>query len=178
MKSTQPIVLIGMMGSGKTSIGKLVAQELNFTFIDTDFEIEKRFNLSIKEIFDNYGEEYFRKIEFDIFKLLKNRNDILISSGGGSFCQVSNYDLIKKRFLSIWLDVDEDTIFKRVKRNQNKRPLIRGLGEIELRNKINDLMSKRKNCYNKADLRIQLQDLKMDKSFNEIYSKIKTHFTK
>ena len=79
MKSTQPIVLIGMMGSGKTSIGKLVAQELNFTFIDTDFEIEKKLNLSVKEIFENYGETLFRKKEFDIFKLLGNRNNIIIS---------------------------------------------------------------------------------------------------
>ena len=178
MRVSKPIVLVGMMGCGKTSMGKLVAQELKFDFIDTDFEIEKKFNLSIKEIFDNYGEEYFRKIEFDIFKLFKNRDDILISSGGGSFCRVNIYDLIKKKFLSIWLDVDADTIFKRVKRNQNKRPLIKGLGEIELRNTINDLMSKRKNCYNKADLRIQLHDLKMDKSFNKIYSEIKMHVTK
>jgi len=178
MRVSKPIVLVGMMGCGKTSMGKLIAQELQFDFIDTDFEIEKKFNLSIKEIFDNYGEEYFRKIEFDIFKLFKNRDDILISSGGGSFCQSNTYDLIKKKFLSIWLDVNSDTIFKRVKRNQNKRPLIKGLGEIELKNTINDLMSKRKNCYNKADLRIQLHDLKMDKSFNKIYSKIKIHFTK
>ena len=178
MRVSKPIVLVGMMGCGKTSMGKLVAQELKFDFIDTDFEIEKKFNLSIKEIFDNYGEEYFRKIEFDIFKLFKNRDDILISSGGGSFCQVSTYDLIKKKFLSIWLDVDAKTIFKRVKRNQNKRPLIKGLDEIELKNTINDLMSKRKNCYNKADLRIQLHDQKMDKSFNKIYSEIKMHVTK
>jgi len=178
MRVSKPIVLVGMIGCGKTSMGKLVAQELKFDFIDTDFEIEKKFNLSIKEIFDNYGEEYFRKIEFDIFKLFKNRDDILISSGGGSFCQVSTYDLIKKKFLSIWLDVDANTIFKRVKRNQNKRPLIKGLDEIELKNTINDLMSKRKNCYSKADLRIQLHDQKMDKSFNKIYSEIKMHVTK
>ena len=178
MRVSKPIVLVGMMGCGKTSMGKLVAQELKFDFIDTDFEIEKKLNLSIKEIFDNFGEEYFRKIEFDIFKLFKNRDDILISSGGGSFCQSNTYDLIKKKFLSIWLDVNSDTIFKRVKRNQNKRPLIKGLNEIELKNTINDLMSKRKNCYNKADLRIQLHDLKMDKSFNKIYSEIKMHVTK
>ena len=74
MKPTQPIVLIGMMGSGKTSIGKLVAQELNFPFIDTDFEIEKNLNLSIKEIFEKYGETLFRKKELDVFKLFRNRN--------------------------------------------------------------------------------------------------------
>ena len=77
MRVSKPIVLVGMMGCGKTSMGKLIAQELQFDFIDTDFEIEKKFNLSIKEIFDNYGEKYFRRVEFDIFKLFKNRENIL-----------------------------------------------------------------------------------------------------
>ena len=98
MKPTQPIVLIGMMGSGKTSLGKLVAQELNFNFIDTDLEIEKKLNLSVKEIFEKYGEPLFRKKEFDVFKLFGNRNNIIISSGGGSFCNPNIYDLIKKYF--------------------------------------------------------------------------------
>ena len=178
MKVSKPIVLVGMMGCGKTSMGKLIAQELRFDFIDTDVEIEKKFNLSIKDIFANYGEKHFRKVEFDIFKLFKNRNDILISSGGGSFCQNNTYKLIKKRFLSVWLDVNEETILKRVKRNQNKRPLIKGLNEIDLKNTINDLMFKRKDCYSKADLRIQLQDLKMDKTFKKIYSEIKMYATK
>ena len=98
MKPTQPIVLIGMMGSGKTSLGKLLAQELNFAFIDTDLEIEKKLNLSVKEIFDKYGETLFRKKEFSVFKLFSNRNNIIISSGGGSFCHPNTYDLIKKYF--------------------------------------------------------------------------------
>jgi len=178
MKVSQPIVLVGMMGCGKTSIGKLIAQKLNFDFVDTDTEIEKKFNLSIKEIFDTYGEKHFRKIEFDIFKLFKNSNNILISSGGGSFCQNNTFNLIKKRFLSVWLDINEETIFKRVRRNQNKRPLIKGLNEIELRNTINGLMFKRRDCYNKADVRIQLDDQKMDETFKKIYSEIKIHITK
>ena len=79
MKPAQPIVLIGMMGSGKTSIGKLVAKELNFTFIDTDLEIEKKLNLSVKEIFENHGETLFRKKECDVFKLFSNKLHSLCS---------------------------------------------------------------------------------------------------
>ena len=178
MKVSKPIVLVGMMGCGKTSIGKLLAQRLHFDFIDTDLEIEKKFKLSIKEIFDNYGESYFRNIEFGIFKLFKNRDDILISSGGGSFCENNTFNLIKKKFLSVWLDVNAETVFKRVKRNQNKRPLIKGLDETKLRSTINGLMSERRECYNKADIRIQLDDQKIDDTLNKIYSEIKIYFKK
>ena len=178
MKSTQPIVLIGMMGSGKTSIGKLVAQELNFTFIDTDFEIEKKLNLSVKEIFENYGETLFRKKEFDIFKLLGNRNNIIISSGGGSFCNPNTYDLIKKNYLSVWLDVNEKILFNRLKRNQKKRPLLYGLKENELRNKVKNLISERKDCYNKADIRVKLSEQKIKESFYVTYSKIISYISK
>ena len=178
MKSTRPIVLIGMMGSGKTSIGKLVAQELNFTFIDTDFEIEKKLNLSVKEIFENYGETLFRKKEFDIFKLLEKRNNIIISSGGGSFCNPNTYDLIKKYFLSVWLDVNDDILFNRLKRKQKKRPLLYGLKENELRNKVKNLISERKDCYNKADIRVKLSEQKIKESFYVTYSKIINYISK
>ena len=178
MKSTQPIVLIGMMGSGKTSIGKLVAQKLNFTFIDTDLEIEKKLNLSVKEIFENYGETLFRKKEFDIFKLFSNRNNIIISSGGGSFCNPNTYDLIKKNYLSVWLDVNEKILFNRLKRNQKKRPLLYGLKENELRNKVKNLISERKDCYNKADIRVKLSEQKIKESFYVTYSKIISYISK
>ena len=178
MKPTQPIVLIGMMGSGKTSIGKLVAQELNFSFIDTDFEIEKNLNLSIKEIFEKYGETLFRKKEFDVFKLFSNRNNIVISSGGGSFCHPNTYDLIKKYFLSVWLDVNDEVLFNRLKRNQKKRPLLYGLNENELRNKVKKLISERKDCYNKADIRVKLSEQKIKESFYVTYSKIISYISK
>ena len=178
MKPTQPIVLIGMMGSGKTSIGKLVAQELNFPFIDTDFEIEKNLNLSIKEIFEKYGETLFRKKEFDVFKLFSNRNNIVISSGGGSFCHPNTHELIKKYFLSVWLDVNGDILFNRLKRNQTKRPLLNGLKENELRNKVKNLISERKDCYNKADVRVKLSEQKIKESFYVTYSKIISYISK
>ena len=178
MKPTQPIVLIGMMGSGKTSIGKLLAQKLNFAFIDTDLEIEKKLNLSVKEIFENYGEPLFRKKEFDVFKLFSNRNNIIVSSGGGSFCHPNTHDLIKKYFLSVWLDVNEEILFNRLKRNQQKRPLLYGLKGHELRNKVKNLILERKDCYNKADIRVKLSEQKIKESFYITYSKIIHHISK
>ena len=178
MKPAQPIVLIGMMGSGKTSIGKLVAKELNFTFIDTDLEIEKKLNLSVKEIFENHGETLFRKKECDVFKLFSNKRNIIVSSGGGSFCHPNTHDLIKKYFLSVWLDVNDEILFNRLKRNQKKRPLLYGLKETELRNKVKNLISERKDCYNKADIRVKLSEQKIQESFYLTYSKIISHISK
>ena len=167
-----------MMGSGKTSIGKLVAKELNFTFIDTDLEIEKKLNLSVKEIFEQYGEPLFRKKECDVFKLFSNRNNIIVSSGGGSFCHPNTHYLIKKYFLSVRLDVNEAILFNRLKRNQKKRPLLYGLKENELRNKVKNLISERKDCYNKADIRVKLSEQKIKESFYLTYSKIIHHISK
>ena len=178
MKPTRPIVLIGMMGSGKTSIGKLVAQELNFTFIDTDLEIEKKLNLSIREIFEKYGEPLFREKECDVFRYFSNKVNIIVSSGGGSFCHPNTHDLIKKYFLSVWLDVNYETLFNRLKRNQKKRPLLFGLQENELRNKVKNLILERKDCYNKADIRIKLSKQKIKESFYLTHSKIMNHISK
>lgn len=177
MKPSKPIVLIGMMGSGKTSIGKLIAKELNFTFIDTDLEIEKKTNLSVKEIFEKFGETLFRKKECDVFRLFSNANNIIVSSGGGSFCYPNTHELIKKYFLSVWLDVNHEILFKRLKRNQKKRPLLDGLKENELRNKVKNLILERKDCYNKADIRVKLSEQKIKESFYITYSKILDHIS-
>ena len=96
MKLSQPIVFVGMMGCGKTSIGRVIAEKLNLEYFDTDKEIENNLDLSIKEIFENYGEEFFRKKEYNIFKLLNTKSQILVSAGGGAFCVQKIHTLIKK----------------------------------------------------------------------------------
>ena len=120
----------------------------------------------------------FRKKECDVFKLFSNRNNIIVSSGGGSFCHPNTHDLIKRYFLSVWLDVNEETLFNRLKRNQKKRPLLYGLKEHELRNKVKNLISERKDCYNKADIRVKLSKQKIKESFYVTYSKIIRHISK
>ena len=126
---SQPIVFVGMMGCGKTSIGRIIAEKLNLEFFDTDKVIEDRLNLSVKEIFENYGEEFFRRKEYNIFKFLNTKGQILVSAGGGTFCVKKIHTLIKKNFVSVWLDVNEKTIFYRLRRNQAKRPLLKGMNE-------------------------------------------------
>ena len=172
---SKPIVLVGMMGCGKSTIGKIVAEKLNWIFLDSDKEIENKMKLSTKEIFDKYGEKFFRNKEYEIFKLFSKKNNILISAGGGAFCQKVTYGVIKEYFYSIWLDVNEDILFQRLKKNKNKRPLLKSLNDNELRKKISDIMFERKNCYIKANKRIKLPEQNINESSNKTYLEIKNY---
>ena len=169
---SKPIVLVGMMGCGKSTIGKIVAEKLNWFFLDSDKEIENEMNLSTKDIFDKYGEQFFRNKEYEIFKFYGKKKNILISSGGGSFCQKITYRIIKEYFYSIWLDVNEDILFQRLKKNKNKRPLLNSLNDNGLRRKIKEIMFERKDCYIKANKRIELNEQSIKESSNKTYLEI------
>ena len=169
---SKPIVLVGMMGCGKSTIGKIVAEKLNWIFLDSDKEIENKMKLSTKEIFDKYGERFFRNKEYEIFKFYSKKKNILISSGGGSFCQKITYGIIKEYFFSIWLDVNEDILFQRLKKNKNKRPLLNSLNDNGLRRKIKEIMFERKDCYIKANKRIELNEQSIKESSNKTYLEI------
>jgi len=118
------IILIGMMGAGKTTTGFSLAQMLGLKFIDSDREIEKIEGMSVVGIFDSKGEEYFKKIERKvIFKLLNARSPQILSIGGNAFDDAGIREKIKERAISVLLDVDFDTLLERVKR-KNTRPLL------------------------------------------------------
>ena len=114
------IVLIGMMGSGKTTVGRILSKRLKINFIDTDVLIEKKCGIKIKKIFDKYGEEYFRhkeeKIILDI--LLNNKKPGIIALGGGAFLNKKLQKIILKETISIWLNVSIDLIHKRCKKTK------------------------------------------------------------
>ena len=137
MKSNKNIVLIGMMGSGKSSIGKILSKKLNFTFIDIDQKIEEFENLKISEIFKKHGETYFRKIEEKIsLKFLTSENSI-ISLGGGGFINVSIRKMCEKNCLSFWLNWKNETIIKRIYKSK-KRPLVINLTKTQITNLIKE----------------------------------------
>ena len=169
---SKPIVLVGMMGCGKSTIGKIVAKKLKWIFIDTDKEIESIMKLSIKEIFDRFGEEFFRKKEYEILKFYSKKKKVLISSGGGAFCYNDTQTIIKNYFNSVWLDVSEEIIFQRLKKNKNKRPLLKTLDDKSLRKKIKCIMFERKSCYKKANLRIKLPEQNVNESSNKTFLEI------
>ena len=145
------IAIIGHMGSGKSSIGILLAKELNLDFYDSDTEIEKLENKKIRYIFESKGEKYFRKIEEKIIKEIYNKDSFVISLGGGSILSNKTQEIIKKRSISIFLKVDINTLFRRLK-NSQKRPL---LLNTDIKEKINFLDKERSSIYNKADIVIE-----------------------
>ena len=145
------ITLCGMMGSGKSAIGKILANKLNYNFIDVDKIIENEAKKTIKKIFEEDGEAYFRDLEEKItIKTLKNRETI-VSLGGGAIVNNNIRNFVEKNSYNIYLKVDVDILTKRLQ-NSRTRPLIYNKN---LKTELINLINKRKKFYQKADLIIQ-----------------------
>ena len=154
MKLNKNLVLVGMMGSGKSSIGKILSKKLEFEFIDTDNKIEQIEKKTISEIFKKKGEKYFRRIEEVIsLKFLKLNNKVIALGGGGYInSNIRKYTL--KKCISIWLDWKNETLINRI-RNSKKRPLAMKLNNLELQK----LIIKRSMIYNLSDYKINCDKL-------------------
>ena len=163
MKSKENLVFLGMMGSGKSSIGSLVAKKLKLNFVDVDKEIEKNCNMTIKKIFEVKGEDYFRKIEEQITLKKLKLNSTVISLGGGAFTNNNIRKEILKNHLSFWLNWDDKTLLNRIK-NSRKRPLAINATDAELI----DLIHKRSNIYSKALHEIKCDNLTKSEIVNKI----------
>ena len=163
MKSKENLVFLGMMGSGKSSIGLLISKKLKLDFIDVDKEIEKELDLSISKIFETKGEDYFRKFEEKITLKKLKFSSTIISLGGGAFVNKNIRKEVLKNHISFWLNWNEKTLLNRIK-NSKKRPLAINLTE----NQLIDLIKKRSNIYSKASYEIKCDNL----SKNEIIKKI------
>ena len=164
MKSNNNLVLLGMMGSGKSTIGLLLSKRLNTNFFDIDKIIELEQNMKVNEIFEKKGEKFFRSLEEKItLSVLKSKNSI-ISLGGGSWLN----EKIRKETninnnVSFWLNWDTSIILERIKKN-NKRPLIKNLNDSE----IVKLILKRSKIYAKANYEINCNRLTKDKIIKKI----------
>ena len=145
MKSVKNIVFLGMMGSGKTSIGSLISKKLNLDFFDVDHHIEKSLKVKISKIFKNKGEKFFREIEEKITLDILKKNNIVISLGGGAFLNNTIRKEILSNHISFWLKVDLNTVLHRIK-NSSKRPIAFNLNKKEL----NNLLKNRSKIYSKA----------------------------
>ena len=163
MKSKRNIVLIGMMGSGKSSIGKILSKKLNVKFIDIDQKIEEVESSSIADIFKKSGENYFRKIEEKIsLKSIKSQNS-LISLGGGGFINSSIRKLCLKTCSSFWLSWKDETIIRRIYKSK-KRPLVMKLSK----NQIIDLIKERSKFYELSEYKIICDKLDKVQIINKI----------
>ena len=158
------LVLLGMMGVGKSTLGKIVAKKLNLKFIDTDLNIEKKWSMKVWEIFKNRGEKFFRiEEEKEVLECLKKNNTVL-ALGGGAFMNKNIRSLILKNSLSFWLDLNLKTIVKRVKWNK-KRPLLNQQNAEEI---IKKLYLKRKNIYKLAKYKINCNKMRKEEIAEKI----------
>ena len=149
------LVFLGMMGVGKSALGRIVAKKLNLEFVDTDLNIEKKYSMKIRKIFENKGEKFFRlEEEKEVLECLK-KNKTVIALGGGAFMNKNIRNSILKNSLSFWLDLNLKIINKRIKWN-NKRPLLKQKNSEEI---IKKLYSVRKNIYKLAKYKINCNNL-------------------
>ena len=137
------IALIGHMGSGKSVIGKIIAKKLKKEYFESDKIIEKLTNKTITEIFKDDGEIIFREIEEKTIMNLKNKENIVLSLGGGSILSKKVRNLLKTDFITVFLDIDKSVLSKRLK-NSKKRPL---LVNVDIKNKIEELDLIRRKYY-------------------------------
>lgn len=148
------IVVVGLMGAGKTVIGRRVATVIGLPFTDSDHEIEAVSRMSVPELFEKYGEEEFRALERRVIKRLLKEGPQVLSTGGGAFMNAQTRDAIMRDAVSVWLKADLDTLMHRVAKRQN-RPLLK---TQDPRGTMQHLMDTRYPVYGKADMTVHSRD--------------------
>ncbi|HIS53433.1 TPA: shikimate kinase [Candidatus Galligastranaerophilus gallistercoris] len=157
------IILTGLPGSGKSTVGKFLSDKTGFGFIDLDSLIEETEGLKITEIFAKFGEKYFRTLETDMIKTLKSKNSFILSTGGGTFQNEDNILLLKNLGTVFYLNVSPDIIYERIKGDRT-RPL---LNTKDPKAALFDLLLKRDENYKKADYTVNAAQ-NVDDTANEI----------
>ena len=170
MKLKENLVFLGMMGSGKSSIGLQIAKKLKLTFIDIDKEIEKELGISIKKIFQTKGENFFRKLEEKITLKKLKLDSVVISLGGGAFTNKLIRKEVLRSSVSFWLNWNTTVLLKRI-RYSKKRPLAFNATD----NQLVDLIKKRNSIYSKALYEIKCDNLSKKQVINKVLKIYETH---
>ena len=160
----RPLVMVGMMGAGKSSVGRRLAARLGVPFIDADTEIEKAANATISEIFERHGEAYFRDGERRVIKRLLEGEPKVLAAGGGAFITPETRADIKAKAISVWLKADRDVLMARVKRRSN-RPLLQ---TADPEATMTRLIEERYPIYAEADIHIRSRDVAHDDVVTDI----------
>ena len=152
------IFLIGFMGCGKSSVGRVLAHKLNIRFFDTDHEIVASTGKSIKEIFEKNGESHFRELEKQCIQNFHHKENCVIACGGGLPCHNDLIKEINKQGISIYLKLSSERLFERLQKDAEKRPLLLGKNETELKKYISDLLDEREFYYSQSQFKISIKD--------------------
>lgn len=165
------VVFVGLMGAGKTAIGKRVAQLLGLPFVDSDHEIEAASRMTIPELFETYGEPEFRALEQRVIERLLREGSCVVSTGGGAFMNAQTRSAIAARGVSLWLKAELDLLMERVGRNQN-RPLLRN---PDPRGVMRRLMEERYPVYAEADITVETRDARREIIADEALQALADH---
>ncbi len=169
----RPLVLVGMMGAGKTTVGRRLATRLGRQFIDSDEEIELAAQMSIPEIFEQRGEAEFRAGEMRVIARLLKEKDIVLATGGGAFVNSETRAMVKAGAVSVWLKANADILFERVSRRSN-RPLLKTENP---RATLEKLIADRYPLYAEADVTVLSRDVPQDNVASDVVSAL-LHFLK
>jgi len=167
------IVLVGMMGAGKSTIGRRLAARLNLPFVDADTEIEAAAGMTIPEIFELHGEPHFRDGEARVIARLLDGGPSVLATGGGSFMREETRRRIAEKAVSIWLKADPDIILRRVKRRAD-RPLLQTADPAAT---VSRLLSEREPVYQHADVTIASRDVPHDRIVDECLDALRARLT-
>jgi shikimate kinase len=162
------LVIVGLMGAGKSAIGKLVAQYLGIPFVDSDHEIERVSRMTVPELFEAYGEPEFRKLEQRVIKRLLRTGPRVLSTGGGAFMNAETRAAVSENGLSLWLDADLDILWERVIKRDN-RPLLKTENPKKT---LEDLMIARYPTYATAHLTVKSRDIRKDAMAHEVIAAV------
>jgi shikimate kinase len=168
------IVLVGMMGAGKSSIGRRLAGRLGIPFVDADLEIEKAAGMAIAEIFTAHGEPYFRAGEARVIARLLDGGPQVLATGGGAFMNADTRALIRRKGVSVWLHATLDVLTRRVKRRSD-RPLLKGADPIDT---LRQLIDERYPTYAQADITVESRDVPHDTIVDEIVVGLRAHLAR
>ncbi|HEY4199074.1 MAG TPA: shikimate kinase [Devosiaceae bacterium] len=169
----RPLVLVGMMGAGKTTVGRRIANKLGRLFVDSDEEIEKAANMTIEEIFAAHGEGEFRAGEARVISRLMREDNIVLATGGGAFVNAETRELIKACAVSVWIKADFELLFARVSRRSN-RPLLKTANP---RQSLKTLIDARYPIYAEADVTVISKDVPQDVVANEVIERVATYLS-
>jgi shikimate kinase len=161
------IVLVGLMGAGKTSVGRRLAEKLDVPFVDADHEIEVAAGKSIPDIFADHGEDYFREGERRVITRLLENGQQVLATGGGAFMNAETRARIKELGVSLWLKADLDVLLKRVAK-RNDRPLLKENPEAVMKN----LIEKRYPVYAEANITVESRDVQHGQMVNDVIKAI------
>ena len=164
----EKIILVGYMGSGKTLLGKSIAETLGIRLINLDSEIERQTGMSVGQLFEQFGENHFRNLEKEYLSSFDVQESFVLATGGGTPCYNNQMEVLKALGTTIYLQCSNETLFSRLKHERDHRPLIAGLSDEELRESIDVRMKQREAIYQLAQFTISEEDQHAETIINRL----------